>query len=677
MTDAPKLSGKPDLDMLERELRRLHEMQQKARPSNDRLAELARIVGSDDPFAVAKPRTEPTFDPPAYATPSVDPPAAPASPAAQRPARGPADPPRLSDFLARQGRAAPASAPPQPSPRLPEDDGYSPDRSYAGQGASGLSREDLGYPIDLDAEQPRDIRLPPAAAAPESEPRRAPFMVRLAAPLLLLGVMVGGGLYAFGYIGAQDGAEPETLAEAPVIRAPQTPMRVEPTGQQPIEPLGQGTRLLERQTEDPQAPETLVNRSEQPVELGAGLPQPSAPRLIPLEGDRDQQVVILPPAPAAPDSAPEAAPAPSPEAPPADAVPGANAAAEAQPLPPPLAEAPPPASAAPVGEAPAAEAPADEAPADESPAGPGPTDLAALLPPEGAPDPAPTPDPPEPEPAPEAATPAAAAPPADTVPASRVNRIRPVEVPTRLASLLVEEPPGPGIADQPRRVRSVRFTPEGQTAPPEPAAEAASAPPAAPEPTPVAPPPEPAPAEPAAAPPAAEPETVELGPAEAVPAAPPTAEAPPLAAPAPDDAEARAAARREAQARQREERRRIAQQRAAEAVAAERRRAAATQAEGPISLDPGAAPRPVTQNAGGAGGAFAVQFAGADSEASAQAEARRVASRYGVTPRVVRASVNGRTVYRVRSGGLSRARANELCASVRAAGGSCFVSGGG
>ncbi len=86
-----------------------------------------------------------------------------------------------------------------------------------------------------------------------------------------------------------------------------------------------------------------------------------------------------------------------------------------------------------------------------------------------------------------------------------------------------------------------------------------------------------------------------------------------------------------------------------------------------------------TRSAGA--GKFSVQFGAPGSTAEAQNLISRLKSKYpsvmgSVEARVVKAQVNGRDVYRVRSGSISKDQANALCTDLKAAGGSCFISGG-
>jgi cell division septation protein DedD len=79
------------------------------------------------------------------------------------------------------------------------------------------------------------------------------------------------------------------------------------------------------------------------------------------------------------------------------------------------------------------------------------------------------------------------------------------------------------------------------------------------------------------------------------------------------------------------------------------------------------------------GGSFTVQVAAEGSEDAAQAKFNRLRSQYGdvlgsANPSIRSAEVNGRSVYRVRVGQMSREEATSLCERLKASGGSCFVA---
>ncbi len=79
------------------------------------------------------------------------------------------------------------------------------------------------------------------------------------------------------------------------------------------------------------------------------------------------------------------------------------------------------------------------------------------------------------------------------------------------------------------------------------------------------------------------------------------------------------------------------------------------------------------------GGSFAVQIAAEGSQDAAQAKFNRMRSQHsgvlgGVSPTIRSAEVNGRSVYRVRIGQMSREEAVSLCERLKADGGNCFVA---
>jgi hypothetical protein len=81
------------------------------------------------------------------------------------------------------------------------------------------------------------------------------------------------------------------------------------------------------------------------------------------------------------------------------------------------------------------------------------------------------------------------------------------------------------------------------------------------------------------------------------------------------------------------------------------------------------------------GGKFSVQFGAPGSTTEAQNLIGKLKSKYpsvmgAAGTRVIKAQVNGKDVYRVRSGSVSREKANSICVDMKAAGGNCFISGG-
>lgn len=95
--------------------------------------------------------------------------------------------------------------------------------------------------------------------------------------------------------------------------------------------------------------------------------------------------------------------------------------------------------------------------------------------------------------------------------------------------------------------------------------------------------------------------------------------------------------------------------------------------------DEDAAPaRPAAKTAVGSGG-YGVQLSSSPSEDEARAAASRFGGRFsgalgGRAPRVVKGEAGGKTVYRVRVGGMSKEGAASSCSNVKSAGGACFVT---
>lgn len=78
-------------------------------------------------------------------------------------------------------------------------------------------------------------------------------------------------------------------------------------------------------------------------------------------------------------------------------------------------------------------------------------------------------------------------------------------------------------------------------------------------------------------------------------------------------------------------------------------------------------------------GGFAVQLAAPGSEQEARDTASRLSRRFAgelgdMKPAIRKAEVNGKTIYRVRVGSLSREDATSLCEKLKAAGGQCFIA---
>jgi SPOR domain len=254
-------------------------------------------------------------------------------------------------------------------------------------------------------------------------------------------------------------------------------------------------------------------------------------------------------------------------------------------------------------------------------------------------------------------------------------------------------PSAAGTQPVARPVASVPITIAGTAPAPTPApAPVVAAPAPAPAPAPVVAAPAPAPT------PAPAPVAVPAAPA-APPAAAPVASAPAAATPAPAaptvavpaeprrvrsvpirDGEAPAASRPVSPPRQQQAARRPAPAEEAES------------GEGPLRITPQAnrsqapqrtaaatpaAAAPAAANSGGSG--FSIQLAAEGSADAARSKFNQMRSRHSsvlgsYSPNIREAEVNGRAVYRVRVGNLSREDAVGLCERLKASGGACFVA---
>jgi hypothetical protein len=223
--------------------------------------------------------------------------------------------------------------------------------------------------------------------------------------------------------------------------------------------------------------------------------------------------------------------------------------------------------------------------------------------------------------------------PVDVREAARAARVEPSRIEQVAPQASSNGPAGAGFFPEPRKVKTVSVRPDGSIV-----------------------------SEPAARPPSMAAAPAAAVRAPAVVAAPPPAAAPPVAKPAA----------------------------AAPAPAAPKVTARATPPvptigdNAPRNLAPRNLAAPVAASAtpavavGGAG-SFAVQLAAPGSAAEASSTIARLKQRHaaelsGVQPTTVRASVNGRDIYRVRVVGMSQDSANALCSRLKAGGGSCFVA---
>src|SRR5579872_3843933 len=372
-----------NIDEFERRLRATGSL---GAAQDDPLAELARLLGAEDPPARSGeiPDVKPAAPPP-------EPEASPAAPLL-RPA------PRIDGAYGQvvnvDFNAEPAASPAEPPPLLAEPPPYA----------------------EHPATPPPLLRAPVGGSRGEEPARRKVWPV---AALVVIGVAGGAGAWAYR------GGVPGLVAKAPpLIMAAAGPTKVQPPSQATVSSPNDIASLIAKDEQNRAGPGKIVSSEEQPVDLNerakvqaaaearAAAPPPSPPTIA-----AAPMVVV-----AAPSSAPSAAPAapppasaaaasnspplsslsPQPPAPsasppaaqkPALAATPASAphAAAAAPAPPPAPAAAPsaPPQAAARSVALAAAAPSPVAPLDSTPIAPG----AGTVGPTGAPPAPPTPFP--------------------------------------------------------------------------------------------------------------------------------------------------------------------------------------------------------------------------------------------------------------------------------------------
>lgn len=104
-----------------------------------------------------------------------------------------------------------------------------------------------------------------------------------------------------------------------------------------------------------------------------------------------------------------------------------------------------------------------------------------------------------------------------------------------------------------------------------------------------------------------------------------------------------------------------------------------------VAQTPATAARPAqvaavtTPAAPASNGSYAVQFGVSGSEAEGRTRFNRLKGQFpdilgSITPSIRAAEINGRTVYRIRSGGMSKEASDTLCSNFKAAGGDCYVA---
>lgn len=267
MAEAMRSRFAIDLDQIERQLNQ--SAQQPAASQKDPLAELARIVGQDDPFRVLL-----AAEPPER-RPAREPAGGRASPAGYEESWEPAYEPEPEAYLAPQTHPAPyqgytlrSSAPAEDmahgygladSPMHSDADASAGPPHVDGDGAAygDYMPVDPGYgqrPHDHDpAAYPQDERL---AAPPRS--RKGLMAVGAALGVAVLGI--GGTMALRGHgPGQKAGGEP------PVVTADASPTKVAPQNPGGVEIPDQNKQIYERGGQDGQT--KIVSREEQPIDV--------------------------------------------------------------------------------------------------------------------------------------------------------------------------------------------------------------------------------------------------------------------------------------------------------------------------------------------------------------------------------------------------------------------------
>ena len=223
-----------DFDAFERELRQTSQEAAQAKapaaaPKGDPLAELARIVGQDDPFRALLEAREKSG---AQAAPEIR---VPESRAAES---------------GRPARVEPTfvDAPPPQAARSPADafDQYLASVEQ-GMYAEGQTSDPAAF-----AEADTDYRTRPA-----ERPRGRNRLVQVGAGLAVVAVCVGGALAWRGTHGGSGG--PIT------VLADKTPLKVQPAASDGVEIPDQNKQIYDRNAKDGQI--KIVNREEQPLDV--------------------------------------------------------------------------------------------------------------------------------------------------------------------------------------------------------------------------------------------------------------------------------------------------------------------------------------------------------------------------------------------------------------------------
>jgi hypothetical protein len=591
---------------------------------DDPLAELARLLGAEDP--PVKPSGTEEIK-------RVEAEDAKAAPELAPPRQGPRVETSFGQVVSVNFGGEPAPRPAKPPPLLVEPPPYAPEGETRGEAeAGGETRTETATPPPTPLLRPAVLRSAEAAPA-SSRPRRKVWPM---AALIVIGVAGAAGAWAY-----RGGVPGLTAKVPPLIMAAAGPTKVQPPSQETVSSPSDVGSLLTKDHDPHSTPASVVSSKEQPVDLNerakaqaanevhaAAPPSPNPPTIA------AEPLVVI----AAPASAPAAPQAPSSAAPPAaepqaSAAPAAPAAA-IQASPAPSTAAPQPQSAAPATQS----AARSIAPLSATPVSP--SDAAPVVA-AGTIGPFAQPAQPSPFPEPKRVKTVSVRPDGSVIGAQAPAAVQPIE-PAASPSKLGVRPSIDASAAEPATPKlDLPAKPPGKATTRVPIAkiDTTVSSPSPDGPLQISPP-----AQRDSASKKHDANTHVAAADAATPAdAAPEKHAKPAVKPVASDAPAETPA--------------AAQDKSVKTAAA--------------ALD--------SATAADAAGGFAVQLAAPHSEAEAQSAATRLQTKFageldGLQPVIRKAELKDKTVYRVRIVGLSHAAAISLCEKLKAAGGACFLA---
>lgn len=285
MSESLKPRFAVDFNEIERQLAQTRTAPAPAAPAsrNDPLAELARIVGQDDPFqsllahdAAARPRQQSSAADDLFARRDAGAPAGrQAQPRGQQ--GGYADPgyDRVVDPRGgAQGHSYPSASSPQGEAAYDDNGGYAQE-----------------YYDEAEAQQASSYGQSEAPAYPLAEKRRSRKGLAAVGAVVAAGLLGGASAYVYG-----GGSASGESGAPPLVMATSAPTKVQPQNPGGVEIPNQNKQIYERASQTPQAKDAkeskIVNREEQPVDVK------QAVRMNGATADATGATVSTPPAPA-------------------------------------------------------------------------------------------------------------------------------------------------------------------------------------------------------------------------------------------------------------------------------------------------------------------------------------------------------------------------------------------